>query len=332
MTIDASKAYVYTDLNGLAELRAAARENSPDALRETAKQFEGLFLQMMMKSMRQATPQAGLFNSDQTQFYQQMFDNQIALHLAKGRGLGLSDVIYRQLGGKPETVEATGGADKSLVLDLVQRRVPARAVRAPAPAVVQAPKPAPPEAALKAEATMPAIAIAADWSPATQADYVGEVWPHAVRAGRALGVAPEVLVAQSALETGWGQKVIRHADGRPSFNLFGIKADHRWDGDRVTVGTLEYVDGVARRERAQFRAYDSPGQSFDDYVNFLQSNPRYRHALERAGEPEAFVRGLQEAGYATDPSYADKILSIMSGRTLSGALAQLKDSARAPIA
>jgi len=118
-----------------------------------------------------------------------------------------------------------------------------------------------------------------------------------------------VLLAQSALETGWGKHIPRHADGRSSFNLFGIKADRGWQGDSVGVGTLEYRNGEMRREQARFRAYETPADSFIDYVAFLRRNPRYGEALKsRSGEE--FIRGLQKAGYATDPRYADKILGI----------------------
>jgi flagellar protein FlgJ len=151
----------------------------------------------------------------------------------------------------------------------------------------------------------------ADWRPENPQQFVEDLWPHARRAANELGVKPGVLIAQAALESGWGKHQIRFDDERPSFNLFGIKADGRWDGDRVGVSTLEYRDGVARRERAEFRAYDSLGAAFDDYVDFIQSNPRYGEALAAAGSEQGYVQGLARAGYATDPRYADKILSIL---------------------
>ena len=148
--------------------------------------------------------------------------------------------------------------------------------------------------------------------------------PYAREGAARLGVEPEVLVAQAALETGWGQKVIRHADGRSSFNLFGIKADAQWDGERVTVSTLEYKDGVASRQRAAFRSYDSLAESVSDYVNFLRTNPRYQSALSQASDPEAFLSGLKDAGYATDPDYVGKISAIMKRDSLVPGQAELK--------
>lgn len=133
--------------------------------------------------------------------------------------------------------------------------------------------------------------------------------PHAEQAAARLGVDPQILLAQSALESGWGRHVPRRSDGASSFNLFGIKAHGGWTGDRVAVGTLEYHQGVARRERAAFRAYSSPAESFNDYVDFLHRNPRYRDALTQRDSAD-FIRGLQRAGYATDPRYAAKVLGI----------------------
>ena len=156
------------------------------------------------------------------------------------------------------------------------------------------------------------------WRPESPTDFVRQLWPHAREAARELGVAPEVLIAQAALETGWGRRMIQRADGGNSFNLFGIKADSSWQGDRAQVATIEYVGGVAERQRASFRAYSGLGESFSDYVQFLRSNPRYRQALEQVQDSESFVRGLQDAGYATDPNYADKILRILDRGTLPG--------------
>lgn len=294
---DVSSASIYTDFQGLAGLRRAARERSPEALRETARQFESLFIQMMVKSMRQTVSGEGLFDSDQVRFFQGMFDQQVSLDLAQRGGLGLAEVLYRQLGSdpaqslgplsEPYAPGVTGSGDR---------------VAGSAPPVVSPPYTESPES------------------------FVSELWPHAVRAGRALGVAPDVLIAQSALETGWGRKVIRDRNGEPSHNLFGIKADGAWKGRRNIVSTLEYQDGVAVRRQAAFRAYDSPAQGFEDYVSFLSSNPRYRQALAQGADPQAYVKALQDAGYATDPAYADKILSIMSAGSFHSRIDPLKDS------
>ncbi|MCA1805665.1 MAG: glucosaminidase domain-containing protein [Xanthomonadaceae bacterium] len=129
-----------------------------------------------------------------------------------------------------------------------------------------------------------------------------------------------MLIAQAALETGWGRAMPRHEDGSPSHNLFGIKADSRWDGERVAVQTMEFRDGLMQRERASFRSYQSLAQGFEDYVSFLRENPRYQQALEAAGDGGRYLRELQQAGYATDPEYADKINAILGGERLASAL------------
>ena len=139
--------------------------------------------------------------------------------------------------------------------------------------------------------------------------FAEELLPHAQKAAQALGISPHTLIAQAALETGWGRKMIRTSDGAPSFNFFGIKADKGWDGARTQSTTTEFVGGQPRRESASFRAYGSMAEGFDDYVRFLQSQPRYRAALAGAND-EQFVQGLQKAGYATDPGYAHKVLRL----------------------
>ena len=146
-------------------------------------------------------------------------------------------------------------------------------------------------------------------------EFVKTLLPEARKAAAKIGVDPKLLIAQAALETGWGKKIIHHTDGRSSHNLFNIKAGRTWEGDRVNVGTLEYLDGVAVKKQADFRAYDNYRQSFDDYVALLQQ-PRYRQALDKAGDPRAYLEALQQAGYATDPDYADKILSLYQRQTL----------------
>jgi flagellar protein FlgJ len=151
-------------------------------------------------------------------------------------------------------------------------------------------------------------------------DFVKAVWKHAKAAASALGLAPEVLAAQAALETGWGKFLIRDGNGKNSNNFFGVKADERWGGDRVSVGTIEYRNGVMKKENALFRAYSSIEDSFKDYVNFLKSNPRYQNALDNSADNKLFTKELQRAGYATDPSYAEKINNILNGDVFKKAL------------
>jgi flagellar protein FlgJ len=167
---------------------------------------------------------------------------------------------------------------------------------------------------------VPAADAAAAEAPANGSEFVDRIWPHAAEAARTLDVPPHFLVAHSALESGWGKSEIRLADGSPSYNVFGIKAGSRWQGPTVEVNTTEYVDGAARTQREKFRVYGSYGEAFRDYANLLRNNSRFEGALgQRDGM--AFARSLQEAGYATDPNYADKLNRVIGGATLGQALA-----------
>ena len=294
-------ASIYTDFSGLADLKRQAREDSPEAIRSVARQFEALFIQMMLKSMREASLGDSLLDGPDMEKYTSLYDQQLALELARGRGLGFSNSLVEQLGGTsgelPSAKPATPGAGPAG--DMLER---IRALNtATGPVAVTRPASGMQE---------PDRIQAVFESPA---DFVQTLLPDAREAARELGTEPGVLIAQAALETGWGRSVIRREDGGSSFNLFNIKADDRWPGRRVTVDTLEYRDGIARREKASFRVYDSFAESFRDYVEFLRASPRYRPALQQARDPEAFIEALHEAGYATDPAYAAKVGRILKG-------------------
>ncbi|TJY62871.1 flagellar assembly peptidoglycan hydrolase FlgJ [Sinimarinibacterium sp. CAU 1509] len=207
---------------------------------------------------------------------------------------------------------ATGVAQPDAVF--VQRRIAAVAQGAQAETVASAGKAA-------GEAVV-ASAVPDNWRPRSAAEFVSTVMPHARQAAEKIGVPAEVLVAQAALETGWGRHQLRHPDGSASFNFFGIKADKRWQGSDVSSRTTEFSQGRMHRTQASFRSYDSIADAFDDYVNFLQSNPRYADALRHGGDARQFTSGLQKAGYATDPRYSDKIMRIAHGRTMNTALAK----------
>ncbi|MDV3238277.1 MAG: flagellar assembly peptidoglycan hydrolase FlgJ [Gammaproteobacteria bacterium] len=293
---------IYTDPQGLAQLRAKARaeggDRSPETLRTVAGQFEALFVQMMLKNMRAASLGEGAFDSEQTQFYQGMFDQQIALELSRGKGLGIADVLVRQLGGTGAAGEHERPALNTdpFVGPVAPRRRPSAAVQGGT------------DAGRTEAAAAPAVR---DWRPASCDEFVTDIWPHAEQAARRLGVDPRAIVAQAALETGWGQHIMHHSDGRSSHNLFGIKADNRWSGPQVGARTLEFRDGALQREQASFRAYASPAESVADYAEFIAANPRYRDALA-TGDAARYLEELQRAGYATDPDYANKIMSILN--------------------
>ena len=308
-----SNASHFLDIGGLDSLRAKAQKDDKAALKEVAQQFEGIFVQMLMKSMRDANAvfeSDSPMNSQYTKFYEQMHDQQMSVNLSDKGMLGLADLMVQQL--SPQTSQLT----------------PASVLRGgmESPVAQSAPKPLAINGASSANKPMPLILdevmsgkVLPSQAPTGVANqgfesreaFVKAVYPHAEQAAKALGTRPEVLIAQSALETGWGQKMVRRADGQPSNNLFNIKADRRWEGDRAGVSTLEFEHGVAVKQRADFRVYQDIKQSFDDFVSFISEGARYQEAMEKAANPAAFIRGLQDAGYATDPDYADKVIKVM---------------------
>jgi flagellar protein FlgJ len=310
----AGGAALYTDFTGLQKLKLQARESQASARAEVARQFESLFVAQMLKSMRAASGGKGLLDSDRSLFYRDMHDQQLATELAKSGGIGLAEVIERQLGGKPEARDASGKQVADYRAAPVWRSVP--------PLVAEA------MAAARGDRVIPSGPSDLGETPQ---DFLRALWPHAEQAARELGVAPEALLAQAALETGWGRHVMPGPDGQPSYNLFGIKADRSWDGRLVHTNTLEYQDGVAVRTRAAFRAYSSFTESFQDYVVFLRENPRYQRALAAAGDPESFVEELHRAGYATDPAYAAKLKNILAGEDLALVRGELKGAPTRPI-
>ncbi len=289
---------VYTDFSSLAALRARAGEDRAGALDAVSRQFESLFLQMMLKSMRDASPGGGLLDSKQTQFYRDMHDKQLAMGLSEQQGIGLAEVLKRQLGGGDQAAAAGRSVD-----DYIRMPIARPLTKAPQS----------PEVSESSQVEKPAVDAKLDGTPEA---FMQAFWPAAEQAAARLQITPQALLAQAALETGWGRHIMRQADGRSSHNLFGIKADGRWQGGRVNVQTLEYQDGVAVKTRAGFRAYDSFAQSFNDYVDFVAGNPRYREALEKVADPHAYFDALQQAGYATDPAYADKVKRILDSDTM----------------
>lgn len=288
-----------TDFSQFTALRRGAEQNDPETLRAVAGQFEALFIETLLKNMRDASLGDSLFESsaesgDRQDMYRGMLDRQLSVEMASGRGVGLADMLVRQLGGEVASLPA-GSGDFAL------------------------------------PASRPAGGVAALPSWSSPGEFARDVWPHAERAGRKLNVAPEAILAQAALESGWGKRVIHDRDGANGFNLFGIKAGSDWQGPSVTRPTLEFADGVARREAARFRAYPDVASTFDDYARLISEHPRYSEARNRGGDAEGFARALQDAGYATDPAYADKIGRILKGDTMREALSALKRDQSMPI-
>ena len=349
---------------GLDQLKLQAKRDPDKALAATAKQFEAMFLGMIMKSMREATPKDGLLDSEQTKTYTAMLDQQFAQQMAS-RGTGLAAALTRQLSqGKAPDAAPVGDMSSTLQMSTIamaKLNLEALAVAPSQPAapnfdvqplsldeeawglpagkgatmpLARAPlmaaiSPAALSTRVAAAATPPVnIAAAVAATPATGAaplsqtgDFVNRIWSHAVDAARSIGVRPQFMVGQAALESGWGKHEIRNADGSGTHNLFGVKAGRGWNGPSVEKVTTEYVNGVAHKTTARFRVYASYGEAFKDYAKLIGGNPRYAGVMAQAQDAQGFARGLQQAGYATDPSYADKLVRVINSTTMRQSLA-----------
>jgi flagellar protein FlgJ len=331
----------WTELSGFQQLRAQARsDGGKSALPAVAKQFEAIFTQMMLKSMREANAGMGsdLAGSEQVDSYRQLFDQQLSLSLANGRnGLGIAKMLVRQLGGKEAPAAAPDQAFAVPVADVRNAHVRALLQLGADPAAGDdatsalgmpstADHSSPWQRVLDrmGRGAMDVADTAARLLPGGDpVNFVRALAPHAAEAAKKLGVSVRALLAQAALETGWGKHLPRGGDGSSSFNLFGIKAGSSWDGDKVSVPTLEYENGVAVRKRDAFRAYDSPADSFADYARLISDSPRYAQALGQGENIAAFARGLVHGGYATDPAYVAKVTAIANSAQMREALASL---------
>lgn len=354
----------YLDPNALDSIKAMGRDKDPQALKEVAKKFEAMFVQQMLKTMREANEAFGegnYFDSQSTRFHRDMLDQQMVLNLTSGAGIGIADHFYKQMmqshGGGMKS-EATGDAvvhDGTLpsaveykknhaqgptsadsepssadaldawINDFVRMsdnsrlqsvfseedtgstnagQVLAVPNYAMIPALLNKPQPLVTRSGQKASIS------------STQENFVMLLKPHAEKAAAELQINPDVLIAQVALETGWGKHVIHDKQGDNSFNLFNIKAGGQWQGDKVNVNTLEYRDGIAANEKADFRKYTDYSESFSDYVRLMKNNPRYQQALDAGNNSSAYADALQSAGYATDPHYAKKIKQLLNSDAL----------------
>lgn len=291
------------------DLRAKLRQDPQTGVKQAAQQFEGMLLNLMLKSMRDASSGGGLLDSEQSRFFTAIGDQQLAQGLAAQAPLGFAGLIEKQL--SRQISPATGDTASSTIDALQQSLLSQYTHRLPA---------ATPGTAGAQRATgVPAAANTAGTSPGARG-FVDRVWPHATEAAAVTGVPAHFLVAHSALESGWGKHEIRAADGSPSFNLFGVKAGRSWSGPSVEVQTTEFVNGEARPVRARFRVYASYAEAFRDYGTLLSKNPRFSGIIGQQDGTQ-FARSLQQAGYATDPMYADKLARIINGKALRQALA-----------
>lgn len=308
-----------------AQLPSSTPSAGPDQtqLRRAAQQFEGLLTQMMVKSMRSTSFGDDLMGK-QGEHWMDMYDQQMSEHLASGKGLGVADMLVRQM-QMAGTAPASGMSGGPIAIDRNAYRAasPAGAATGAAPTAAARSEPAGMEEVDAISGAAPDARAVADerlWRPRTPQEFVEKLKPYAEQAAAELGVPARALVAQAALETGWGRHLPRHSDGSSSFNLFGIKAHRGWDGSAINHQTTEFRNGSMQSERASFRAYGSVEDAFRDYVSFLKANPRYADAL-RAGQNgvQGFAQGLQKAGYATDPAYAQKLTRVAHGNAMNAA-------------
>ena len=312
----------FFDLGNLNSLRQealtsgdASTDASKAALKKAAAQFEAIFTQMLLKGMRKANEafedKESPFNSSSVKFFEEMHDQQLSSELSSNGSLGLADLIVQQLSPDaknytPSSVLRTSNdflSDQRAGIELPHQKHKKEIIPLTDNKVTEEAKSNDNKANFD-----------------TAEEFVSSVWEHAKTAAKKIGLNPAVMVAQAALETGWGKHIINKSDGGSSNNLFNIKSDKSWEGDKASKVTLEFEQGTPVKKQASFRAYDSIKDSVNDFVDFLTQNPRYKEALQNTAKPNDFLDSLQKAGYATDPNYASKIKKVLNS-------SQLKDIA-----
>jgi peptidoglycan hydrolase FlgJ len=299
-TIHQAQQASFTDFKDLQAIKLEGKEDKAAALEKVAKQFESIMLQEMLKTMRKANEvfsEDSYFNSSEMKFHQDMFDQQLGLSLSQGKGLGIADAFIRQMKQQYLAVAPNNlSSNEPLPLPKTFKRREADA------------------------ASSVGVKQAMAMSPE---DFVAKVTPYAEKAAEKLGVDSRVLIAQAALETGWGRHVIHRESGESSFNLFNIKAGNDWQNDHVTVSTIEFDQGIARHEQAQFRVYQDMAESFEDYSRFIGERQRYAGAVAQAENAYGYLKELQAAGYATDPDYADKVWRVFNSDAVQNSPVQI---------
>lgn len=345
MTNRIADAQNFLEVNGLNSIRQNAKSgdkaSKEAALEQAAKQFEAIFMQMLMKSMRKAQEvleSDSPFNSESAKFYRDMHDQQMSLELSNNGSLGLSELIVRQLGGDSENfiphniVRADGNLDSRGSVSITQpsllsqhklnqnkfssdQLTHSNIVKESATSQNNGQ-----ERQTNGSGVVKMANLLQNPVFEKPKDFVTALTAHAKRVQDKISVPFEVVIAQAALETGWGKKIIKTDSGASSNNLFNIKASKNWSGEQTQKETLEFENGAMVKKREPFRVYDSIGQSVNDYVNLLTENERYKGTLDKANNVEQFLHSLQSAGYATDPNYAKKIMATL--RTVTGLLSK----------
>jgi peptidoglycan hydrolase FlgJ len=292
------------DANSLSDLKSASKDNSPASVKAVASQFEAMFVNMMLKSMRDATPQEGMFDNEQTKTFTAMLDQQLSQNIAS-HGVGLADILTRQL-----TRASNFNVDE---LPLSERRdmVPQRNTDLEiGGANLRSFKTLPPET------NKPVDRTSTNATPVSQPtgsvhSFKNRVASHAEQVSRETGIPAHFMIGQAALESGWGKHEIKGLDGTTSHNLFGIKATASWKGKVVEAMTTEYVNGVKQKRIEKFRAYDSYAETFQDFAKLMKNNPRYDRVMANLDNVNNYAAAIQKSGYATDPNYASKLISVV---------------------
>lgn len=287
---DAMDSKLAFDSKSLDGLKQSAKDNSPESIKAAAKQFEALFMNMMLKSMRQAGGQDGVFDNEQTKTYTSMLDQQLSQTMAN-RGVGLADALVRQLSNNAVNQVLSGDGSGNAVGN-------GRAIDSYLDNLKFEPQPVP-------------SAKSGFSGPSHVREFQEKLAAHAEEASKQTGIPAKFMLGQAALESGWGRKEIKTTDGSASHNIFGVKATSKWKGRTVNAVTTEYINGVAHRKLEKFKAYDSYADAFKDYAKVLTNNPRYEQVIANAKDATSFAQGLQRAGYATDPQYANKLTRII---------------------
>ena len=279
------------DTKSLGQLRLQAKKTPDQALKAAAQQFEAVFMNMMLKSMREATPQDGPMDNEQTKLFTGMLDQQLTQKMSSDHSIGLADMLVKQL-------RRTGLSTPVLN--------PRSSILDSQPSVSAPQSTSNPQSSILDPRSVPSA-----FNAKTQQDFVNKMLPHALKASQASGVPSQLIIGQAALESGWGKRTINASDGSDSHNLFGVKAGAGWHGKVAAVTTTEYKDGVASKQVENFRVYPSYTEAFNDYASMLSGNPRYASVMQQSSSPAGMAQALQKSGYATDPKYAEKLVSIM---------------------
>ncbi len=328
MLIDAQNAakssQVYTDMQGLADLKRQARNNADGALVQVAKQFEALFMQMVLKSMRDASIEGGLFDNNQSKMYTDLYDKQLGIKMSESGGLGLADIIVKQMQGfkglgsnnndlpmvKPNGLGIAN--ENRSTLDILKDLDLKSAGLTLQPNIVNREQVG--LNSLKSLNANPMLKTLLESNAIQQSpqEFVKSIWNQVKSIGKKMGVNPIGILAQTILETGWGKHIAKDKNGNSSNNLFGIKATASWNGNSLSALTQEFRKGQSINLRQEFKAYPSVQESLDDYAKLMQNSPRYEKVIESGTDVDGFAKALQDSGYATDPDYGRKIMRLIN--------------------